>query len=228
MHMPIPIRGVLSVPFWVAGIRQSRMHPNLCTICETMFKRVQRKKQISTDTTVLFADLRGYTGATQSSDAGQVSDMLNMFYDQCASAVWEYDGIVNKFIGDAVLAIFNFPIRQKDHARQAVLAGKEIQRRCAEKKLMLKDEEGKDCLMGIGIGIHTGDTSVGQFGHTAKDFTFIGSVVNIASRVQAVANMGDVVVTEQVFRHVSDLFPQSEAQTHQVKGIDYPIIAHRV
>jgi class 3 adenylate cyclase len=81
------------------------MNPNLCTICETMFKRVQRKKQIKAETTVLFADLRGFTGAAQASDTGEVTDMLNVFYDQCASAIWERDGIVNKFIGDAVLAV---------------------------------------------------------------------------------------------------------------------------
>jgi adenylate cyclase len=122
MHMPIPIRGPLSIPFKLLGIKISRMNPNLCNICETMFTKVKRKKQLIIPATVFFADLRGYTNLSQGADSEEVVGMLHEFYDECAAAVWERDGIVNKFIGDAVLAIFNFPILREDHVRQAVLA----------------------------------------------------------------------------------------------------------
>jgi adenylate cyclase len=117
MHMPIPIRGPLSIPFRLLGIKKSRMNPNLCTICETMFTRVKRKKQLIIPATIFFADLRGYTNLSQGTDSEEVVGMLHEFYDECAAAVWERDGIVNKFIGDAVLAIFNFPIVREDHVR---------------------------------------------------------------------------------------------------------------
>jgi hypothetical protein len=78
--------------------------------------------------TVFFADLRGYTNLSQGTDSAEVVGMLHEFYDECAAAVWGRDGIVNKFIGDAVLAIFNFPIMREDHVRQAVLAAIELQR----------------------------------------------------------------------------------------------------
>ena len=228
MHMPIPIRGALSIPFRLAGIKISRMNPNLCTICETQFTRVKHSKQITTDLTVLFADLRGYTGISQNSDSSEVSNMLNVFYDQCASAIWERDGIINKFMGDSVFAVFNFPIGQKDHVRQAVLAAIEIQKRCAEKKLQVKNLEGKDCEMGVGIGIHTGSTSVGEVGTAYKDFTVIGNVVNLASRMQGAAQIGEILVTDDVYRHVSDLFPDSQMRDYNVKGIDLPVQAHPI
>jgi len=222
MHMPIPIRGPLAVPFRLAGIKISRMNPNLCTICETMFTKVKRKKQITIEATVLFADLRGYTNLSEHACADNVVDMLHGFYDDCAFAIWERDGIINKFIGDAVLAVFNFPIEGDDHARQAVLAGVEIMQRCADKKeLVARDSDDEP--IGIGIGIHTGVTSIGEVGTAYKDFTVIGSVVNIASRVQAAAKPGEILVTGEVYPHVADLYPGLERHDRQLKGIEHAV-----
>jgi class 3 adenylate cyclase len=79
--------------------------------------------------------------------------MLHEFYDECAAAVWERDGIVNKFIGDAVLAIFNFPIMREDHVRQAVLTAIELQRKWSEKKkLTVINADGRRSV-GVGVGI---------------------------------------------------------------------------
>jgi len=66
MHVPVPLRGVLSVPFRAVGIRPSRMNPNTCTICEMMFTTVMRARKVTIDATVMFADLRGYTALSQS------------------------------------------------------------------------------------------------------------------------------------------------------------------
>ena len=132
--------------FKLLGIKISRMNPNLCTICETMFTKVKRKKQLSIPATIFFADLRGYTSLSQGTDAGEIVGMLHDFYDECAAAVWERDGIINKFIGDAVLAIFNFPIMREDHVRQAVLAAIELQKKCSQKnKLTVINADGEAC-----------------------------------------------------------------------------------
>jgi adenylate cyclase len=224
MRMPIAIRGPLSIPFRALGIKMSQMNPNLCTICETNFTKVKKKKQIVIPATILFADLRGYTSLSERTEGTDVVQMLHSFYDECASAIWERDGIVNKFIGDAVLAIFNFPIAREDHVRQAVLAAMEIQKRCSEKNyLTIRTSEGKDVSVGIGIGIHTGNASIGEVGTAYKDFTIIGSVVNLASRIQGAANLGEILVTEAVYRQVEDLFPQAETRTYQLKGIEEPV-----
>ena len=224
MRMPIAIRGPLSIPFRALGIKMSQMNPNLCTICETNFTKVKKKKQIVIPATILFADLRGYTSLSEKTEGAEVIQMLHGFYDECASAIWERDGIVNKFIGDAVLAIFNFPIVREDHVRQAVLAAMEIQKRCLEKKyLTMKTSEGKDISIGIGIGIHTGNASIGEVGTAYKDFTIIGSVVNLASRIQGAAKLGEILVTEAVYHQVEDLFPNAETRTYQLKGIEEPV-----
>jgi adenylate cyclase len=229
MHMPIPIRGPLSIPFKLLGIRTSQMNPNLCNICETMFTKVKRKKQIVIPATVFFADLRGYTLLSQGTDSKEVVSMLHQFYDECAAAVWERDGIINKFIGDAVLAIFNFPIMRADHVQQAVLAAIELQKRCSEKKkLMMINADSKECPVGIGIGIHTGLASIGEVGTAYKDFTIIGPVVNLASRVQGTAKAGEILVTEEVYKQVADFFPRSDSQTYQLKGIENPVKAYQL
>src|SRR5215831_16003498 len=121
MHLPVPLHGIVSVPFRLFGIRPSRMNPNTCTVCELMFTKVMRARNISIDATVLFADLRDYTGLSQSLRPEAMAALLDTFYDECASAIWEHDGLLNKTIGDAVMAVFNFPIRQADHVRQTVL-----------------------------------------------------------------------------------------------------------
>jgi class 3 adenylate cyclase len=227
MHMPIPIRGPLSIPFRMFGIRPSRMNPNLCTICETMFTKVKRRKQITIPATVFFADLRGYTSLSQEAASENVVGMLHEFYDECAAAVWERDGIVNKFIGDAVLAIFNFPIVREDHVRQAVIAATELQRRCSEQKqLRMINADGMECPVGVGVGIHTGMASIGEVGTAYKDFTIIGPVVNMASRIQGAARPGEILVTEDVYKQVDDLFPAAEGGTYQLKGIENPVKAY--
>jgi adenylate cyclase len=137
MKVPIPLRRPLSAPFRAFGIRPSRMNPNLCTICELSFTKVMRARKIMIDATILFADLRGYTALSQSLNADALSGLLDMFYDVCAGAVWEEDGILNKTIGDAVMAVFNFPVSHADHPTRALHAAREIQRRFAEQRATL-------------------------------------------------------------------------------------------
>lgn len=223
MHMPIPIRGVLSLPIRMLGVKISRMNPNLCNICETMFTKVKRRKQIIVPATVLFADLRGYTAMSQSAESGDVTDMLHGFTDECAEAIWERDGIVNKFIGDAMLAIFNFPIVRDDHVQQAALAAQDIQKRWARRQTAAV---GGGASVGLGIGIHTGLASIGEIGTAYKDFTIIGPTVNMASRIQGEAKSGEILASADVYKQVQNMFPSSGSRACQLKGIDVPVAVH--
>jgi adenylate cyclase len=224
MHVPIPIRGPLSIPFRLFGIKQTRMHPNMCTVCELMFTRVKKSKQIPIATTILFADLRGFTSFSREVDPSSLNALLQCYYDHCSHSVWEYDGIVNKFIGDAVLAIFNFPLERNDHAKRAVSAGLELQRRCKD----LKSQVQLDAVMeiGVGVGIHTGTASIGEIGTSYKEFTAIGPVVNLASRVQSSAKSGEIVLTESVYSFVKSDYPAAEKRLLTLKGIDEPVEAY--
>ncbi len=87
-----------------------------------MFTRIKKSSQIHVPLTILFVDVRGYTSVSELLDTPEVIRLLAHFYEQCGEAVWERDGIVNKLIGDAVLAIFNFPIERDGHVENAVLS----------------------------------------------------------------------------------------------------------
>ena len=225
MHVPVPLRGIASAPFRAFGIRPSRMNPNTCTICELMFTKVMKARQVTIDATVLFADLRGYTSLSQSRSAGVVSEVLDAFYDECAEAIWNHGGLLNKTMGDAVMAIFNFPIRHNDHPGQAVLSAREIQERCKERRGAfarpgsIVDEEA----ICVGVGIDCGEVRFGEFGRTHHDLTAIGTVVNRAARAQAAAGPGEILVTKAVYERTPTELAQSAPQDYSLKGFDEPI-----
>ncbi len=228
MRVPVPIRGLPSVPLRIFGIRPSRMNPNTCTVCELMFTRVMRARQVTVDVSVLFADLRGYTGFSQRLTSEAVSSLLDVFYDECAEAIWEYDGLLNKTTGDAVMAIFNFPITHQNHAERAVLAGREIHRRCAARwdQLMEKDIGLAGSEMGVGIGIASGEASFGEFGRAHRDLTAIGTVVNTAARAQAVADPGQILVTQTVYDRAKRTLVESQGQEYSLKGFAAPVLLY--
>lgn len=224
MHMPIALRGGFSIPFRVVGIHPSRMNPNICTICEMMFTRMMKARTVTIDATILFADLRGYTRLSQLMPAAEVAGLLDDFYDRCAEAIWEFDGLLNKTIGDAVMAIFNFPMGHKDHPRQAVRAAREIQRCFAEQRAGLVSALGAEAHeFGVGVGIHTGELSFGEFGHSHRDLTAIGTVVNIAARAQAAARPGQILVTQAVYDQAQAELQGSTARDYVLKGFEQPV-----
>lgn len=223
LHVPIALRGPLSVPFRAFGIKPSRMNPNTCTICEMAFSRIMKARAITIDATIMFADLRGYTALTQTIGQHALTSLLDAFYDDCASAIWHYDGLLNKTIGDAVLAIFNFPVKQDDHPAQALLAAREIQQRFAERRDALLETIGtRDAELGIGIGIDSGDTNFGEFGRSHRDLTAVGTVVNRAARAQAAAKPGEILVTSTV-RARSGGRVTDRGRDFSLKGFEQPV-----
>jgi len=218
MHMPVPLRGPLSIPFRAFGVRPSGMNPNLCTICEMAFTKLMKARTVTLEATVLFADLRSYTRLSQSMPPSAVAGLLDRFYDQSAEAIWHHDGLLNKTIGDAVMAIFNFPIRHKDHSRRAVEAARQMQHAFAV--------EGDQ--LGVGIGIHAGEISFGEFGRSHRDLTAIGTVVNMAARVQAAAEPGQILVTEAMRQAVGPEITQAQGIEYSLKGFDGPMVLYPV
>ena len=201
------------------------MNPNTCTICEMAFSKVMKARAVTIDATVLFADLRGYTALTQSIDQVALTSLLDAFYDECAAAIWRYDGLLNKTIGDAVFAIFNFPVRQTDHVAQAVLAARDIQRRFRDRRDELTRMIGvpaQGVEIGVGIGIDSGDTNFGEFGRTHRDLTAVGTVVNRAARAQAVAKPGEILVTAAVRDRTAGMIGDGGTD-HMLKGFDEPV-----
>ena len=223
LHLPIAIHGPFSIPFRILGLRPSRMNPNLCNLCETMFTRIKKSSQVHVPVTILFADMRGYTTLSELLDTPEMIRVLSQFYGECGEAVWERDGIVNKLIGDAVLAIFNFPIEREGHIENAVLSGIALQQRWAA--LRASGGRESDPPIGLGVGIHTGTVAVGEVGEACRDFTAVGPVVNLASRLQGAARPGEVLVTEPVYERVAAQFPDATKGVHRLKGLEHPVTA---
>jgi adenylate cyclase len=188
-----------------------------------MFTRVMKARQITVDVSVLFVDLRGYTTLSQSFSAEAVSSLLDAFYDECAAAIWEFDGLLNKTVGDAIMAIFNFPIHDNHHAERAVLAAREIQRRWHTRRELLAADGVGESDLGIGIGIDSGETSFGEFGRSHRDLTAIGTVVNTAARAQSVADAGRILVTKAVCDRAPHQTAEGECREYQLKGFEKPI-----
>jgi adenylate cyclase len=223
LHLPMAIHGPLSIPFRIVGLRPSRMNPNLCNLCELMFKRIKKSSQVQVPVTILFADVRGYTTVSELLDSPEVVRLLSQFYEQCGEAVWERDGIVNKLIGDAAFAIFNFPIERDSHVENAVLSGLALQERWASLHSIGGGES--QLPIGVGVGIHTGIVAIGEVGEVCRDFTAVGPVVNLASRLQGAASPGEVLVTEQVYERVARQFPNAPKRVCQLKGLQQPVNA---
>ena len=134
--------------------------------------------------TVLFADIRGFTSMSENMSAEEVSMILNEYFTELEPIITKYNGIINKFIGDAVLAIFGEPIQDKDHAMNAVKCADEMLKKVAELRVKWLSE-GKPKIE-IGIGINTGEAFVGNIGSEIRlEYTVIGDVVNLASRIES-------------------------------------------
>jgi len=220
LHLPVVLHGPLAIPFRIVGLRPSRMNPNTCTFCELAFTRIMKARNVTIDATVLFADLRGYTAASQSLASSEMTSTLDAFYDECAEAIWEHDGLLNKTIGDAIMAVFNFPIKQQDHAAQAVRAARQMQQRWRARRPDLVEgldiDEEDLC---IGIGICSGNVSFGEFGQSHRDLTAIGTVVNTAARAQSAARAGQILVTKTVRDRCEEDIVRGSGSSYNLKGL---------
>ena len=227
MTVPIPIRGPLAVPFRIFGITQSKMNPNICTICERAFRRVKKHRHISATASILFADIRGYTRLSERMDPIELSNVISVFQDQCAQGIWAHDGIVNKQMGDGLMAIFNFPIKVERHAEAAMLAALDIQRRCKAAlvpRVKHLDEAAET--LGVGVGVHTGQVEIGEFSTAHSDFTAIGGTVNLTARLESQAAAGEILISAGSAALAPDLMVGTPTRTLVLKGIERPVLAH--
>ncbi len=134
--------------------------------------------------TVLFSDIRGFTSLSENMSAQQVSELLNEYFSEMEPIVTKYNGIINKFIGDAVMAVFGEPIQDSKHPINAVKCGLEMLEKVEELDKKWQ-EEGKPAIQ-IGVGINTGEVFIGNIGSEKRmEYTVIGDTVNLASRLES-------------------------------------------
>ncbi len=153
---------------------------------------------------VVFADIRGYTRLSESMAPADVMNLINRYLQIMVEAIWEEEGTLTAFQGDALMAIFNAPLAQKTHALRAVRAAWKM--RMAVQKY--QQSQPQEANVSFGIGVNTGLATVGNVGSSERiqNYTAIGDVVNVASRIQNNVSDNNVLLNEstyiQVYRHV--------------------------
>ena len=150
---------------------------------------------------ILCSDIRNFTLLTEDMDAEEVVGMLNDYFSALVSVIFRYGGTIDKFIGDAILAVFGSPEADAKHADKSLRAALEMQ--VEVKKVSAIREKAGLPTCEIGIGVHTGEVIHGFIGSNERmEFTVIGSAVNIASRYCAAAQGGDVIISQQILERV--------------------------
>jgi class 3 adenylate cyclase len=170
--------------------------------------------------TVLFADLRGYTALAETLSPDQLVDVLNGYLTVAAQAVLAYDGTTSQYAGDLVMAIFNAPLPQPDHALRAVQAGLELQREMINYQAQLPEHMRLD----FGLGIATGEAVVGNIGAREwLNYTAIGDTVNLAQRLEEIARGGEILITEGTRQAVDRAAEIEDKGLVEVRGRSEPV-----
>jgi adenylate cyclase len=152
------------------------------------------------EATILFSDIRGFTSFSEKHSAPEVVAWLNVYFERMAQCVRDHGGIVNKYVGDAILAVFNAPLALDDHAQAAVNCAVAMLDSLAELNRALKEQAVEE--VKIGIGIHTGMVVAGNIGsRDRQEYTVIGDTVNTASRIEGLCKKIQVplLMSEQVY-----------------------------
>ena len=169
--------------------------------------------------TVLFSDIRGFTSLSEKMPAEEVSMILNEYFSQMEPIITKYNGVINKFIGDAVMAIFGEPIQDINHPQNAVKCAYEMLKKVEylrEKWLF----EGKPRIE-IGVGINTGEAFIGNIGtETRMEYTVIGDTVNLASRIEGYNKVykTNLLVSSSTYNYISDIADVIKIKEVQIRG----------
>ncbi|GAK61742.1 adenylate/guanylate cyclase [Candidatus Vecturithrix granuli] len=156
------------------------------------------------EVTILYVDIRGFTRMSTGRDAEDVVDILNAYFSPLMKAIFHYDGIIDKFVGDAILAVFGSPESDANQYRKAIQAAWEMQ--AAVQALNTDRNARGQVTCDIGIGIHCGEVLHGFIGAAEQvEFTVIGDAVNRASRYCDGANAGEVLISPEVYQRVWEI-----------------------
>ena len=178
-----------------------------------------------TDITVLFADIRGFTSYSEKQSPEQLVAVLNRYLAAAADAVLAEEGTVDKFLGDAVMAWYNAPVRQSDHTLRAVRTALAIRSAIEQ----LYTELPQDAHLGFGIGIHYGEAVLGLIGTEKKlEYTAIGDSVNTTKRIQENSHKNQILISEEAYTRVKKYIYVDKLDSLEVKGKSKPITVYEV
>jgi len=171
------------------------------------------------EVTILFSDIRGYTTITENLGAGEVVSLLNQYFETMVEAVFDHQGTLDKFIGDALMAVFGAPLALENHAWKAVQTALDMRQRL--EKFNQKRREKHQPVIAIGIGVSSGEVVSGNIGsHKRMDYTVIGDGVNLSSRLEGVTKeyRCDIILSEFTYKLCHELIWVRELDKIRVKG----------
>lgn len=176
---------------------------------------------------VLFVDIRGFTPLSEACQPEEIVNILNEYLDLCANAVFNNWGTLDKFIGDATMAIYNAPLDLEDHALWAVKTAWEMKSGAVKLKKELKAKYGKE--VDFGIGVNTGYAVVGNIGSKRRmDYTAIGDTVNTSARLESNAKPGQILISSNTYELVKDQIEAIHLGGIKVKGKTNEIQVYQV
>ena len=178
-------------------------------------------------TTVLFSDIRGFTSMSEDENAQVIVDMLNEYFELMVEVVFKYEGTLDKFVGDEIMALFGAPVSHGDDAIRAVRTAIEMLEVLAE--LNRQRAVKGDPEIRIGIGINTGHVVAGYIGSSkALEYTVIGDTVNTGARLCSLAKAGEIIISAATLAQLNNLFDVVELPPTQVKGKAQPLKVYNV
>jgi adenylate cyclase len=176
--------------------------------------------------TVLFCDLRGFTNFTETSEPEEVMAVLRDYHENLGELIFRYEGTLERFLGDGIMIVFNDPIPCVDHTERAIRLALDMRERVNELGTQWR-RKGHE--LGFGIGIATGFATVGQIGfQERREYTAIGSVINLASRLCDEAATGQILIPARVLASVDQSVKVKALGELTLKGFDKPLAAYDV
>lgn len=178
--------------------------------------------------TVMFSDLAGSTELSEQLDPEEMRELLRRYHSICSKWIRHYEGYLAKFLGDGVLAYFGYPHSHEDDARRAVCAGLAIVEEVKQTTITLPGYS--EFAISVRIGIHTGLVVVGDldFDDGVEANAVVGRTPNLAARVQTVAPLNSVIITDDTAQLVSGYVVQKDIGSHTLKGISKPVTLFQV
>ncbi len=208
-----PFGGVAGRVLAAAGFNPSRKNPNLCTRCCDALPAGGAE----VDVAVLFADVRGSTALAERASAADFAGLLNRFYSVATRTLLHHDAIIDKLVGDEVMAFFVRGISGPDYRGRAVEAGLDLMRAVGY-------GTGEPWLE-LGAAVNAGIAYVGNVGTAVMDFTALGDTVNVAARMQQHAAGGELLVAQGV---ADDMTANAPRRTLSLRGREEPLDAFLV
>ncbi len=175
---------------------------------------------------VMFADVRGYTTLSERMEPERLIRVLNGYWEIAARAINQYEGVIDKYMGDAIMAEFNTTLNpQEDHVWRAVRTALMMMQELAAYHTVLPEERR----FHFGLGVHCGDAVVGNVGtYSRKDYSVLGDAVNLAKRLQEIAEPGQILISHEIYEPVCDWVEVNPLGAVQVKNRTSPVMAYEL